>query len=163
MIVDDRNVICVAIAPSENQSPLPIDTNRMKSGQAPRESLKVIARRAPELIELNGRVEHVQLSERNIPDLCRDAAKSAGATTVIQGFRGGVAERSNHVLILMHSRHPCKADSLLLAPTRAIWSGAFQDWRPKCLRNSSCAKPRPAGVRTTDFALPLGSSIQPRS
>jgi hypothetical protein len=98
VIVDDRNLICVAIAPSEKQSPLPIDTNRMKSGQIPRESLEVIAWRAPELIEVNGSVAHVRLSERNIPNLRRNAAKSAGATTMIQGFRRRVAERSDHVL-----------------------------------------------------------------
>lgn len=96
MIVDNRNVIGIAIAPSENQSPLPIDSNRVEAVQIPHQRLQVIARWTLELIELNRRVENVQLSERRVANLRRNSSESAGSTSVIQGFRGSVAKRSDH-------------------------------------------------------------------
>src|SRR5437867_7780491 len=65
MVVDDLNVVRVAVGPPETDAPLLVDPDRVLSGPVTSERFQAIARRLPQVVEPRGRGEHLKLSPRD--------------------------------------------------------------------------------------------------
>jgi hypothetical protein len=52
VVVGDFYIVCVAIAPYETDSPLPVYSNRVLAGPVSAELLQAIARRDSQIVEL---------------------------------------------------------------------------------------------------------------
>jgi hypothetical protein len=107
MVVHNRDVMRVAIEPTENQSPLLIDSNRVKADEVARQGLEPIARRPRQLVKLDGGIQYVQLPERRCANFARDPAELTNPSTMVQRFRGAIPERDDHSDSIPLSRYPC--------------------------------------------------------
>jgi predicted nucleic acid-binding protein len=64
VVVDDLNVVRVAVDPGEADTPLIVDADTVLSFAIPRELLQTVRGWAPEVVDRLGVVEHSQLAQR---------------------------------------------------------------------------------------------------
>lgn len=127
----------------------------MKVRQVARQGFEVIARGALELIELNNSVEHVQFSERNVPNLWRDTSKTADSPAVIQGFCRRIAERRSSTV------GPAVRSQLDINAFTGSMQGEGSGTAGGALGSVFPSGQDSPEARRTDFALPLGFLIHP--
>lgn len=65
MVVDDLHVVRVTRAPAETDPPPPVDTDAVLIASIALQFLQAIARRNPEVREVNGRIQHSELPKRD--------------------------------------------------------------------------------------------------
>jgi hypothetical protein len=61
VIIDDLNFACIGSFPSEDNPPLPIDSDAMEARKIPAQRLEAVTGRRPKVLEIPGRIEHVEL------------------------------------------------------------------------------------------------------
>jgi hypothetical protein len=93
VIVDDPDVVGIAILPAETDPPLLIDPNAMLSRSAPLEFLESITGRDAEVLKLLGGVDEDELAEHRAMELSREAPDRLA---VKQAFRVPVREALDH-------------------------------------------------------------------
>jgi len=64
MIVHDFDIMSISVAPSKADSPLIVDTDAVLPASVPRQFLQPGCRWNPEVIQLLGRIDHDQFSQR---------------------------------------------------------------------------------------------------
>jgi hypothetical protein len=62
MVIDNFNVVRIAITPDEAQPPLVIDADAVLSGPVPGQRLQVVGRRLPEILQPGCRSQRAQLA-----------------------------------------------------------------------------------------------------
>ena len=93
MVVDDLNVVRVARAPNETDSPLPVDANAVLTNPTTLEFLQAIRRWDSQVIEISRSVQHAELSESRSLDVSAEAFDSLALK---QPLRITVLEALNH-------------------------------------------------------------------
>src|SRR5436853_7724016 len=66
MVIDDVDFRRSRVGPSEDDTPLVVNTNTMKSSQIMLQGFQPISRRRPQVVELMGIVEHVELPQSDL-------------------------------------------------------------------------------------------------
>jgi hypothetical protein len=95
MIVDDLEVICVAISPNEANPPLIVDPDAVLALPIRSKVLQPIARWCPEITEASGVLDLHELSVCHLDDVVRDPLDKA---PLPGGLSRSVPERFNHSL-----------------------------------------------------------------
>ncbi len=93
MVVDDLNVVRVARAPDETDSPLSVDANAVLTSPITLEFLQAIRRWDSQVIKVNRSVQHAELSESRSLDVSAEAFDSLALK---QPLRITVLEALNH-------------------------------------------------------------------
>jgi hypothetical protein len=71
VIVDNFDVIGVAVSPRKTDSPLIVDSDAVLAATVPAQFLQPVARRDPEILEPNGSVHVAQLTQHDAPQVRR--------------------------------------------------------------------------------------------
>jgi hypothetical protein len=100
MIIDDLDLMRVAVAPDEADAPLIVDADRPFAFPVPPQRLKPIAGRHPQILELLRVMQDEQLST----GLPLDPTKSGDIEVVEETFRSGVPKRSDHARSMIVTR-----------------------------------------------------------
>lgn len=93
MVVNYLHLFGATVFPDEDDTPLLIDSDAVKSFQVSRKRFKPVARRGSQGIQGDRCVEQVQLPYRHEPDRCRNASCLARIASVEQVQSPSVAER----------------------------------------------------------------------
>lgn len=93
MVVNDLNVVGIAILPAKADAPLIIDANTVLSGAIPVELFEPIARRGPEIDHGLGRINDGQLAQHGTLEV---AGESPDGLAIEQRFRVPIAEALDH-------------------------------------------------------------------
>lgn len=72
MVVNDFDVVGIATAPAKADTPLIIDPNTVLTLSIAFQLLEVIARRRPQVVQLNRRIHMAQLPEHDAPKVGRE-------------------------------------------------------------------------------------------
>jgi hypothetical protein len=100
MIIGDLNFVRVASAPPKTDSPLMVHANAVPTRSTPGESLQPVPRGYPEVLQCLCGVNNQQLSVRPSLHVHWEAPRAHPQKHL---FRFGIAESSNHLLILTSS------------------------------------------------------------
>ena len=92
MVVNDLYSLCAAVVPYENDAPLFVDSEAVKTFQISCERLEPVTGRGSQSVQRRRGVEHVQLSYRRGPDLCRNAPRLTGIAPMKQVLSSSVTE-----------------------------------------------------------------------
>ena len=76
MVVDNLDLLGVGAGPTEADAPWVVDSDGMLSAAISSERLQTIAGRQLEESQLDGGIDELQLDERALPDLTRQAARA---------------------------------------------------------------------------------------
>ena len=118
VVVHDLNVVCVAVAPNEAESPLIVDTNTMLSLPITTQCFQAVARWRDQVAQFR---RTVQLSEFSARDPL-DCLKSAHRLPVVKPPGFGAAERLNHYFIVFWITFNVKRyGPLPLDLARSLW------------------------------------------
>jgi hypothetical protein len=71
MVIGDLNRIGIPVTPGETNSELIIDPNAVLTLSVPKERLKVVARRYPEVFQVSRVIHHHQFSQRHVANIRR--------------------------------------------------------------------------------------------
>src|SRR5579884_561022 len=93
MVVDDLNVVSVAVSPSKADAPLIVDPNTMLACAIPSELLESIAWRPPQVVQLFGRVHQPKLAEHDALEVGR---KAPHRFPTEKPFGVAISERVDH-------------------------------------------------------------------
>jgi hypothetical protein len=93
VVVDDLNVVRVARAPDETDSPLPVDANAVLTNPITLEFLQAISRWDSHVIEVSRSVQHAELSEGRSLDV---GAEAFDSLALKQPLRIAVLEALDH-------------------------------------------------------------------
>lgn len=74
MIVDDLDVVGVAVDPAEADAPLVVDADAVLAGPVAAELLEAIARRDAQVLEVHGTVDQAELPEHDAAEVGRESA-----------------------------------------------------------------------------------------
>lgn len=74
MVVDDLNVVRVAVRPPKADPPLIVDPDAVLSSTIAAQLLEPIAWRRPQILKLNRRVDMAKLPEHHAPEVGREAS-----------------------------------------------------------------------------------------
>ncbi len=99
-MIIDHLYLMGAIAPAEHDSPLAVNSDRMKAGQISFEHLQSIARRNFEIVKPYGGVEVLQLSLGHVTQFARESSGCAGLAIQEQVFGQAFPETDDHVITL---------------------------------------------------------------
>ncbi len=94
MIIDDFDVIGIAVLPDKTDAPLVIDADAVLARTVPGQFLEPIRRRYTQVVQRLRSVEHSQLSERNLLNVLRQPGRTL---TVEKQLGVSVAKASDHV------------------------------------------------------------------
>ena len=83
MVVDDSHLMLRAIFPSENNSPLLIDTNAPEACQIPLQLFKSVAGRNPEILNDSGLIDHSEFAPGPFLNIARQAPDSQATVDVL--------------------------------------------------------------------------------
>jgi hypothetical protein len=92
MIIDDLDVVGVAIAPNKTDAPLVADADAVLSGSIATKNLQAVARGSDQIPEFDGGVELAQFPQRH----ALNGRKPSAAEAVVKSFRLWAAKRLNH-------------------------------------------------------------------
>src|SRR5512139_3962973 len=97
VIVDDLDVVGVAFAPSEADTPLVVDADAELAFAPAAEFLESVAGRRSKIVQHDGSVQLPQPPERHAPDV---GSESPDRFPLEEPFRVGVAESADHTIII---------------------------------------------------------------
>lgn len=97
------------VGPPEGDSPLVVHADRVQVVEVTPQAFKTVAGRTPEVEQIVGGVELIQLAEGDADDIGRDLARPGRAAAVEEVLRGRVAEGLDHRRILGDTGMPGKA------------------------------------------------------
>jgi len=97
VIVDDLNVVRVAVRPPKADAPLIVDPDAVLSGTIAAELLEPIARGHSQILELDRGVDEAKLPEHHTPKVGREAADRLAFP---EPFGVAVSEAPNHGQII---------------------------------------------------------------
>jgi len=100
MVVDDLHGIGVTGVPLEDQTPLIVDPNRMKSFPPSLQRFEAIAGRHPKVPELRGVVQVQELATRRPPQFEWEATHDSGQAVIEQVLSQAIAEAPYHRAML---------------------------------------------------------------
>jgi hypothetical protein len=92
VVIHDLNVKCISISPHETDAVL-IDANAVLSSAVSAQRLQMIARRHPQVIDLDGRIQDGEFLESPSPQTSRQTATLPRPPKL---FRLHVPETGNH-------------------------------------------------------------------
>ena len=98
MIVDDPDLAGVTILPTENQPPLVVDPDRMKSSPLALERFEMISRRRPKIAQCLCIMKIEQFSSRDPTQLVRELTNVLALFVIVQVFSQLVAEGLYHCI-----------------------------------------------------------------
>ena len=96
MIVYDRDILCIALDPPEDDTILIIDSNRMVTAPVPFQGLKPIGRRNPKVSEIMGRIDHVKFSRGYFPNQLGNPTRCLGIGAIVDVFRCPIGKGNDH-------------------------------------------------------------------
>ena len=94
MVVNDLDIMGVAILPTEANTPLVIDTDTVLAAPSSSELLQSITRRYSQIGQCLGRVQSDELSQHGSEKICR---KTSDWFAIEQAFRGPIGEAFDHL------------------------------------------------------------------
>jgi hypothetical protein len=94
MIVDDFDVVGIAVPPGEADTPLIVYSDTVPAATVPFESLKSVSRRNQQIKELNSGVQYVQFSQSGALKIC---AEPLHAAALKQRLSMAVGKARKHV------------------------------------------------------------------
>lgn len=100
MIVDYTNLGRMASLPAKYNSPLIVDSDRMKPPPFSFERFKSIAGRNTQIAEIRGVMQIKQLTSRRAPQLRRKSSRFSRPSIEEQILGESIAETFDHLLIL---------------------------------------------------------------
>jgi len=95
VVVDELNLMGVAVRPLKHDSPLIVYANTMKVLPVSPQRFETVSRRRPEIPKLMGSVDQVELSDHSRRNVRGDTPGTSRAPPVIEIRRGLVAERDD--------------------------------------------------------------------
>ncbi len=147
VVVHNVHFCRIAAHPSENDSPLGIDANAVKSCTVALQRFQTVARWHAQILQRGCRIEDVQLVTCGLDNLRWQAANSRAADSVVKIFRDPVTEGFDHEFSLEDTRYPCNANGWVeFEAERASWFSV-----PSLV---SRAQSRPGGQRPTPCMTP---------
>ncbi len=93
VVIDDLDLLGVGAGPTEADTPLVVDSNRVLATAIPLQGLQSIARRKLKEGQLDGGIDQLQLDQRTLPNV---TWKVAGAPGKPQLFGIAVSEAFDH-------------------------------------------------------------------
>lgn len=93
MVVNDLNIVGIAIPPAEADPPLIVHTDTVLTHSASAESFQPIPRRHAKVVKHSGRIQHPELPER---DPLNVRSESLDPLSVEQSLSIPVAEAPDH-------------------------------------------------------------------
>lgn len=96
MVVDDLNIICSVIMPSETDTPLVVDPDRMAAAAISLHRFEAIAGRRSQIIEPLGAVDKTKLDEGLLLNV---GWKLSAFGTAPDSFRFSIGEASYHAYL----------------------------------------------------------------
>ena len=78
VVIDDLDLLGVLAGPTEADAPLVIDADRVLATAIPLQGLQSITGRQPKESQLNRGIDQLQLNQRALPDVTRNAAGAPG-------------------------------------------------------------------------------------
>ena len=106
VVVHDLNVTGTPLGPRGTDPILLVDPDTMLAPSIPREQLKPVPGRNPQLIELLNGVELIQFAHSHAPKPTRAGRSSLlGSPAIEDVFRAFIPERLNHAAMI--ARLPC--------------------------------------------------------
>src|SRR5688500_6379247 len=93
VIVGDLDVVGIALAPDEADTPLIVDPNAVLPAAIALQSLHAVARRHAQIGETGAVVEHQQLLPRGAPEIC---AETSDRHVLEQRLGAPVGKSSDH-------------------------------------------------------------------
>jgi len=112
MVVGDAHIMRVAAAPTEDESPLGVDSNAVKTAKIPSQSFEAVSGRRAKVGQRPGGLEYVQLTQSSLSDIGRQASNNLLWFAMIERLRHPVAKGDDHATAFMagylaYSRMPC--------------------------------------------------------
>ena len=111
MIVDDSNIRGIAAFEAENDTPLIIDSNRVKTFPPPFECLESVSRRDPQVAQLRGIVQVQDFAARRAKQLGGKRPLFFGSVVVKKAFGQAVSKGFDHILRLSELDNPSNPGS----------------------------------------------------
>ena len=97
MIVDDLDVVRVAVHPTEADAPLVVHPDTVQASTISAQFLKSITWGQPKILELHRRVDETELPEHHAPEVGREAADRLALP---EPFGVAISEAPNHAWII---------------------------------------------------------------
>jgi len=94
VVVDKPDIKRAGALPAEDDTPLIVDSNTVKPIKIATQCLEAIAWRTTKVLQNLGRIEEIQLPNRDSAEM--RAKPTATATTVVESVRCPVTKRTNH-------------------------------------------------------------------
>jgi hypothetical protein len=113
MVIDDANLVSLALRPAKDDPPLDVHSDTVKPAPLPPKQFETIARRRAEIKKRLCGVQGIELPERRRKYVLRKLADATRRATVVHISRSEVPERGNHnSRILVITWIPCNHVSL---------------------------------------------------
>jgi hypothetical protein len=96
VIVDELDLVGVAVRPLKHDSPLIVHANTVKALPVPPKRLESISRRRTKILKLMSAVDQVELPDHCGRNIRRNTPGTSRPPPVIEIRRGLVAERNDH-------------------------------------------------------------------
>lgn len=100
MIIHDPHIERIAATPSKHHSPLIVDPYRVKSLQVAFQSLESIAGRRPEIPQVGGFMEKLQLASRGSAQIRRERPRRSAVSVLEQVLGERIPEGFDHIPML---------------------------------------------------------------
>lgn len=101
MIINDLDVDGTVLGPNEADPILVVYSDAVLPAAVAFECLEPVARRHFQIVQCDGRIDLVQLSECNTPEIGRQQPPSHRRPDAVKDiFRGGIGERLDHPISL---------------------------------------------------------------
>src|SRR2546425_346911 len=123
VIVGDPDIVGVTGHPTEDHSPLIVDSDAVAALQITVQRLQAIPGGRHQILKAARRIQHIELPQGYGPDISGQFADMLGLATMVKVLSGPVTERYDHPVsrarIIRVSRIPCKHVS---GPADAGWA-----------------------------------------
>lgn len=96
MVVDDANLVSLALRPAKDDPPLDVHSDTVKPTPLPPKQLETIAGRRAEIKKRLCGVQRIELPERCLEDIRRILTDTTRRASVVHISRSEVPERRNH-------------------------------------------------------------------